>query len=102
MEFKGTKGEWIMDCRKKAIENYPNFLPIIDQNDRVICLVNHTSGEMNVKEYVANAEVIRASPELLEALQYAVEVINSTQIKDSVGGQIFLKKAEAVIKKATE
>jgi len=58
LEFKGTKDEWLIDCRKKAIYEYPNYLPIISNDYLLIALVNHKSGEINVHEYSANAELI--------------------------------------------
>jgi hypothetical protein len=80
METKHTKGEWIMDCRNKAIEENPNHLQIIS-NEVQICLVNHAIGEINVHEYVANAKLIAAAPDLLEACIKMVAACNKYNIE---------------------
>ena len=81
--FKGTKGDWIMDCRTKACEEYPNYLPIISKDETLIALVNHNSVEINIHEYVANAEIIRAAPRMLEALQNVKEILESPRLIDA-------------------
>ena len=60
LEFKGTKGEWDTD------ENL-----VVRNNERVnICDSWNMGGESfpNIKEAIANAKLIAAAPDLLEAL----------------------------------
>lgn len=65
--FKGTKGEWHACCKT----NLPHFL-FAGEGGTVICGF-HTKQddgtELPIKEVQANARLIEASPDLLEALQ---------------------------------
>lgn len=107
MEAKYTKGNWVMDCTKKAIKNYPNHLPINSENGEQICLVNHTPGGINVHEYVANANLILASPKMVDAL---LKVVQTYNIGSKVNGMPSMTlalaeaicNAETVLKEATE
>lgn len=69
LEFKGTKEDWLLDSTDKSIEKYPNHLQIVTESGKQIALVNHSIGEMDASEYIANAKLIGASKNLLKVLQ---------------------------------
>jgi len=101
--FKGTKGKWLMDCTKSAIESSPNYLPIISEDGRTIALVNHTSGIIHVREYAANAEIIRAAPQLAEQLHtLAMMTLQSDFYHDYPDFKREVDNSLALIKSATE
>ena len=90
MEFKGTKGEWKI--------NKSNEISIIDNSgdyfNELICQTNGKSGD----ERKANAKLIAAAPDLLEACNELIELLsfhgynNATEIYN----------AKEAIKKVTE
>lgn len=67
MEFKGTKGEWKVDHINNERKN-------IVSNDIDVCDLfgNLGNGFEKNERFEANAKLIAAAPELLEALQEAV------------------------------
>ncbi|MDR2241831.1 MAG: hypothetical protein LBE28_03590 [Providencia alcalifaciens] len=67
MEFKGTPVPWIiidgndyLNITAKSTESSPNYMPLLD------------SDSIRMIEMRANAHLIAAAPELLEALQLIV------------------------------
>lgn len=66
MEFKGTKGGWYMNVTKAFVNN--KGLAITDENNKLICEINHDSLDMPYKEYEANAKIIVCAPEMFDAL----------------------------------
>jgi hypothetical protein len=74
--------------------SYEDWLYITDDKDRVICKVSHNLVELHVEEYAANAKLIAAAPELLEALK----LIANTSSDAPEAMKVIAKQA---IKKAT-
>jgi hypothetical protein len=84
MEFKGTKGEWkiIKGGFSKKIET-PNLIQIYAANDdlEMICKVNKDQLlHKKVQNYEANAQLIAAAPELLQALQDLVRYCEENEL----------------------
>lgn len=76
MEFKGTPAPWIIidgddyfNITAKSTESSPNYMPLLD------------SDSIGMIEMRANAHLIAAAPELLEAL---IELTESA--KESIDG----------------
>ena len=63
-EFKGTKGRWQMTT--SALE--------CDHNSEVASLIAHIDNSPGVEKALANAKLINAAPQLLEALQKVIEI----------------------------
>ena len=99
--MKHTQGEWKLTQRGDVFD--------IDSDEWGIATVygniNHT-GKGPGPESAANAKLIIAAPELLEALQNLVYGrnlnIDFESISDKFSYQSALKSAKAAIKKATE
>lgn len=65
-EFKGTKGPW---------ENVGGWVDSSGKDSKIICAIGSVSMQPEeIQE--ANAHLIAAAPELLEALQYARRFMN--------------------------
>lgn len=123
-EFKGTK-KVILDCTKQSIEQFPGHLPFRNNEGEIVLLLNHTSGEINVHEYNANAKLIEDAfivrnqievdlPELLiqrnEMLEMLNNIIEATREAEKTNGhfvvsikmlELILEKGEKLIKDAT-
>jgi hypothetical protein len=103
-EMKGetmyTKGPWIYDNMQ---DNY--YGNVIRINGTVICrMINQ--GTMSVMEHNANAHLISACPDLLEACRALLEKFNSRtaliETCDMTDGELkAVKKTEQAISKAT-
>lgn len=89
MEFKGTKGKW------KVAED--TFVSQVRTDIDLICVVGHE--DMADTEIEANAKLIAAAPELLEALQLLLAAYRSTE-DDDFWNKDPEQKAEAAINKA--
>lgn len=64
MNTKHTPAPWLLNVKNKFCNG--NFLFITDINDKVICKVSHDLTEVHIDEYLSNAKLISAAPELLE------------------------------------
>ena len=93
MKFKGTKGNW--EVIELDIIDFKQISIASDGRESVLAhiyLPKHIIDE----EAKNNAKLIAAAPELLEALQYA---INSMTIADEIEFQDEIKQAEKAINK---
>ena len=101
--FKGTPGPW-------EIGNHNSC--VISKNDESLC-IKGAVGEDAIKYYggnlicesisQANAKLIAAAPELLEALEYYFDVLEEARGKDwAVNPDHVLSKMLNAVKKATE
>ena len=64
-EFKGTPGPWDYGWRIQ-----PNGCPTVGHKGLMVCMVAHSAKDPEQKETaLANASLISAAPELLEALE---------------------------------
>lgn len=91
MEAKHTKGEW------KA-RNNDNYCLVYSELHGGITLCNHEG--KHKEEHEANAKLIAAAPDLLEALQDLVSDYEFAGDYRNMGALV--SKAKAAIKKATE
>ena len=92
-EFKGTSGRW----------NINKWGQIVDENNKAIVFTGLTLAMKDNEETKANAKLIAAAPELLEALKNMVNVAKGLKWEEATTGrQIILQDAEQAIKKATE
>lgn len=87
------KGEWRVNDSGQAAKHYREF--VIDQDDEIVAIC---MGD-NREEAEANAKLIAASPDLLEALTKLVAWAN---IKDGSNSQQLRDDCLSAIKKATE
>lgn len=90
METKYTEGKW--EIIKKGVQL------IVVKESAIISLVmpNH----VGIKEAEANAKLIAAAPEMLEALQILIGDIDTAPIKLTTKEKLII--ARKAIKKATE
>ena len=104
MEFRGTKGKWIVDKEQAKV---------IKEDGGILCICYHTS-VVNQIESTPNAQLISCAPEMLECLKSIVTVakelslkVDSIHLDDNTLSQIGnlndpIIQAEQLIKKATE
>ena len=108
MKQKHTAGQWLMNTTKKFMaEPYlSKGLTITSDKGIVIAFVDHALVDKHVDEYVANAKLIVAAPDLLNALQLIMNfcAIIPKDTFTNVGAndfQALLNNGAAAIKKAT-
>ena len=93
MEFKGTKGRWVLEK-----ETFPQLVRMLDTPGMMLELYSRDDGNQP-SESLANAKLIAAAPELLGALQGCHEAIKrEANPSNSMLDAYF--KAEEAIKKA--
>ena len=98
METKHTKGEW--NYKKFDITKIQYSYSIQSSNGDVICKMLRDDSDDNQTEE-ANAKLIAAAPELLEALESMVAYGNINYAYHSDYFITELKKCKQAIKKAT-
>lgn len=92
-EFKGTKGKW-----EVVVQNETGSLITGMNGNETICTVWG-----NVDEFEANAQLIEAAPDLLEAIQYYFDVLEEVRGKNwNEKPDHVLSKMLNAVKKATE
>lgn len=97
-DIKHTKGEWYQEINKlKELDQ--ESLIIRTKEGRVMCSVS-TSVDISEEDY-ANAKLISAAPELLEALVMFREFALTSVIPSRKDTIELKEKVEAAIKKAT-
>ena len=121
MKTKHTQGEWrqrelfanaiLVIDEEDNREWYSNTISIHDNDNRIICSIEYRTdcknqgwGHNNTVElYKANANLIAAAPELLEALTMLIEETEDFNNETAVGNtylDIARKKAQKAINKA--
>lgn len=101
METKHTKGEWVLDVAPTSLES-----TITSTNGKRICDVKSYRdiyfNDPCEEERDANAKLIAAAPELLDACQFAVVEIKSMYKRLGYSNSNVLIALEQALKKATE
>jgi hypothetical protein len=92
MEFKGTKGKWIIENLNKPRKGkYPAFeIDISTENEDNMCTIWYS--ELFSENAKANALLISKAPEMIEMLN---------NVKNYLGSDV-REKVEQLIKEATE
>lgn len=93
METKFTKGEW-------KVSSKGEYLEIIADGTEFICDLGEEC--VAFEEEYANAKLIAAAPNLLEALLYGHEISSKIQYPTNEELKMFTRMAALAIKKATE
>ncbi len=98
-EFKGTKGEWIISWRNSDLVEVKSLESI----NKPICELDSyyfSKRVFNYQELEANAKLIAAAPELLEALIECLDATKELNDEHQDGWDDTIEKAERVINKA--
>jgi hypothetical protein len=93
MENKHTKEPWMVESHK----DYDKFILVADKNSWLAKVCND---DTDYSEALANAKLIAAAPDLLEALEYIIRCNEKEYMKCEIPDA--LQKAREAIKKATE
>ena len=103
-EFKGTKGKWA--CMPQSIDGYFDITHDDEITQKRSWIATALNDNRSLIECEANAQIISAAPELLDALiaiTNAVENLDKSELK--VGTRVRLEwyvvEAKEIIKKAT-
>ena len=96
METKHTPGPW-----KLIEQGDANMYGMVTAGNRWIINFQQ-NGELMSETELANARLMAAAPELLEALISAKNLIGSFRLKKDPPSQQVWEQIESVIKKATE
>lgn len=102
METNFTKGEWSACC----LDKNPHY---VFAGEAIICAMRHNDPietrydkdeePLTIDECIANARLIQAAPDLLEACIYALKTLYSIGCTNDAE---IVQELEKVIKKATE
>jgi len=98
MEFKGTKGKWVLDGEKN--KKYMVVTEYITEGN-VICLEPDICCVASREKWIANALLISKAPEMLEMLQKCAEFMDRVQAPSTSANNL-KKEIEKLIKEATE
>jgi Sec7-like guanine-nucleotide exchange factor len=90
MEFKGTKGDWATGLFPNL--NHPHRTVLTEEGIE-ICTIH-----LDNEEIRANAKLIAAAPELLDALQNYMRQLNNPALREFKEGTV--EKMEKAINKA--
>ena len=106
-EFKGTTGNWFACCTEEGGKSHYVF-----SDERTICAMRSNDpsesdfeimeGVVTMSERQANAKLIAAAPDLLEALQMASGIINTNRLLSWDEMDEANEIIDSAIKKATE
>lgn len=98
-EFKGTKGsEWVVETSYD--EKYKQTIFNISTDTREGLAVCFSGGDHFKEEQLANAKLISTAPELLEALQELIDLMESIIEGDYKPDSFTTQYAKTVINKA--
>jgi hypothetical protein len=91
MEFKGTKGEWKLDGIGKDLYMVSSDSEV---QGNIICIMPDSEYPDSQENWIENAKLIAAAPELLEALKIYLNAGCKQQRHDaSVIAKLAIKKA---------
>jgi hypothetical protein len=93
MNTKHTPGPWFTDVADPAFVNYNIYA-----SDTKICTMGI---DMGVEEEAANARLIAAAPDMLEALEIALSDLEQAQNETDIDFRGSIEIARAAITKAT-
>lgn len=108
-EFKGTKGEWVVDHYPTPLNQMMQANFSVRVNDgvktpicKLPCSTSEKQSEHLISAQEANAQLIASAPELLEALQGMLERFDYREQSTYSFASKEIDAAKAAIKKAIE